>query len=124
MAKEKNRVDEILDELVKGRKPEEILGESGLLKELTKRLVERALEGELTDYLGYGKNSNKGKNSGNSRNGRGRKTILNETGEMEIEVPRDRNGDFEPQLVKKRQKRLDGFDDKVVSLYARGMTTR
>lgn len=124
MAKEKSRVDELLDELVKGRKPGEIFGESGLLKELTKRLVEHALEGELTDHLGYEKNSNKGKNSGNSRNGRGRKTILNESGEMEIEVPRDRNGDFEPQLVKKRQKRLDGFDDKVISLYARGMTTR
>ncbi len=124
MAKQKNRVDELLDELLKDRKPEEILGDSGLLNVLTKRLVERALEGELTDHLGYEKNSKKGENTGNSRNGKGRKTIVGKSGEMEIEVPRDRNGDFEPQLVKKRQTRLVGFDEKVVSLYARGMTTR
>lgn len=124
MAKKKNRVNELLDELLKDRKPDEILGETGLLKDLTKRLVERALEGELTDHLGYEKSSPKGKNSGNSRNGRGRKTVVGKTGEMEIEVPRDRNGDFEPQLVKKRQKRLVGFDEKVISLYARGMTVR
>lgn len=124
MAKKKNRVDELLDELVKDRNPEEILGEAGLLKQLTKRLVERALEGELTSHLGYEKNANKGKSTGNSRNGKGKKTVVGQTGEMEIEVPRDRNSDFEPQLVKKRQKRLVGFDEKVISLYARGMTTR
>lgn len=124
MAKAKERVDELLDELLKERKPEEILGEAGLVEELTKRLVERALEGEMTTHLGYEKNAAEGKNTGNSRNGKGRKTVVGKTGEMEIEVPRDRNGQFEPQLVRKRQRRLPGFDDKVIALYARGMTVR
>lgn len=124
MAKQKDRVDALLDEMPKDRKPEEILGESGLLKDLTRRLVERALEGELTDLLGYEKSSTQGKNNGNSRNGKGRKKVLADSGEMEIKVPRDRNGDFEPQLVQKCQKRLAGFDEKVIALYARGMTTR
>ena len=117
-------LDTMLDELVKDRTPEEILGESGLVKELTKRLVERALEGEMTAHLGYEKHAESGKNSGNSRNGKGSKTVLGDTGTLEITVPRDRNGDFEPRLISKRQRRLPGFDDKVIALYARGMTTR
>ena len=124
MAKAKERVDELLDELLKDRKPNEILGEAGLVEELTKRLVERALEGEMTTHLGYEKNAAEGRNTGNSRNGKSRKTVVGKTGEMEIEVPRDRNGQFEPQLVRKRQRRLPGFDDKVIALYARGMTVR
>jgi putative transposase len=116
--------DKLLDELLKGKKPEEILGEEGLLDELTKRLVERALEGEMTDHLGYEPHSPIGKNTGNSRNGKTHKTIQSKNGQMDIAVPRDRNGEFEPQLVKKRQRRLPGFDDKVIALYARGMTTR
>jgi putative transposase len=116
--------DKLLDELLKGKKPEEILGEKGLLDELTKRLVERALEGEMTDHLGYEPHSPVGKNTGNSRNGKTHKTVQGKHGEMDISVPRDRNGQFEPQLVKKRQRRLPGFDDKVIALYARGMTTR
>jgi putative transposase len=116
--------DKLLDELLKGKKPEEILGEKGLLDELTKRLVERALEGEMTDHLGYEPHSPAGKNTGNSRNGKTHKTVQGKHGEMDISVPRDRNGQFEPQLVKKRQRRLPGFDDKVIALYARGMTTR
>ena len=124
MTAKRSREDELLDELVKDRTPEEILGEAGLIKELTKRLVERALEGEMTTHLGYEKHAPSGSNSGNSRNGRDSKTVLSDTGTLEIEVPRDRNGDFEPQLVAKRQRRLVGFDDKVIALYARGMTTR
>ena len=116
--------DKLLDELLKGKKPEEILGEGGLLGELTKRLVERALEGEMTDHLGYELHSPTGKNTGNSRNGKAHKTVQSKNGEMDITVPRDRNGEFEPQLVKKRHRRLPGFDDKVIALYARGMTTR
>jgi putative transposase len=116
--------DKLLDELLKGKKPEEILGEEGLLDELTKRLVERALEGEMTDHLGYEPHSPIGKNTGNSRNGKTHKTIQSKNGQMDIAVPRDRNGEFEPQLVKKRQRRLPGFDDKVIALYARRMTTR
>jgi putative transposase len=117
-------VDKMLDELLKGKKPEEILGQGGLAKELTKRLVERALQGEMTAHLGYEKHSTDGYHSGNSRNGRTHKRVLTDTGDMAIQVPRDRNGEFEPQLVPKSHRRLSGFDDKVIALYARGMTTR
>jgi putative transposase len=122
--RKKDRTDELLAELVKGKSPEEILGEGGILKQLTKRLVENALEGEMTEHLGYERHAPEGKETGNSRNGRGDKTIHTESGSVEIEVPRDRTGIFEPQLVRKRQRRLEGFDNKVLSLYARGMTTR
>ena len=122
--KKKDRTDELLAELIKGKSPEEILGEGGVLKQLTKRLVENALEGEMTEHLGYEPHAPEGKNTGNSRNGKSEKTIHTETGSVEIDVPRDRAGTFEPKLVRKRQRRLEGFDDKVLSLYARGMTTR
>jgi putative transposase len=117
-------VDKMLDELLKGKKPEEILGQEGLLTELTKRLVERALQGELTTHLGYEKHAAEGRNTGNSRNGKSPKTVLTDTGELAIDIPRDRNGEFEPQLVPKNQRRLPGFDEKVIALYARGLTTR
>jgi len=119
-----DRTDKYLDELLKGKSPEEILGEGGVLKDLTRRLVERALEGEMTDHLGYEPHAPEGKGTGNSRNGKTTKSVKTGNGEVEIEVPRDRAGDFEPQLVKKRQRRLPGFDEKVIALYARGMTTR
>jgi putative transposase len=125
MADEKEKdLNELLDSLVRGKTPEEILGESGLVKDLTRRLVERALEGEMSAHLGYDKHAVEGRNRGNSRNGRGRKRRKTGTAELEIEVPRDRDGTFDPQLVRKRQRRLPGFDDKVIALYARGMTTR
>jgi putative transposase len=123
MAKEEP-TDKLLDELLAGKSPEEILGKDGLLDDLTRRLVNRALEGEMTHHLGYPPHSPAGQHSGNSRNGKTTKTVKGKTGEMEIAVPRDRNGAFEPQLVKKHQRRLPGFDDKVVALYARGLTTR
>ncbi len=123
MAKE-DEITRLLDELVKGKTPEEILGEGGVLKELTKRLVERVLEGEMTEHLGYEKHAAAGMGTGNSRNGKSSKKIRTDTGDLEIVVPRDREGEFEPQFVRKRQRRLPGFDDKVIALYARGMTTR
>jgi putative transposase len=116
---------EVLDELLKEYKnPDDLLGDQGILQQLTKALVERALEGELTHQLGYDKHSSEGDNSGNSRNGTTPKTVKGKRGEMRINVPRDRNSEFEPQLVKKGQTRFNGFDDKILSLYARGMTTR
>ena len=126
MAKKKQdpEVDAMLDRLLDGKRPEEIVGSGGLLEGLTKRLLERALEGELTDHLGYEKHEVVGRNGGNSRNGRTRKRVKTDTAEMQIEVPRDRDGSFEPQLVAKGQRRLPGFDEKVIALYARGMTTR
>ena len=91
---------------------------------LTKAVVERALQGELTHHLGYEKHAPEGKNSGNSRNGKSAKTIKGKRGQLHIDVPRDRNSEFEPQLIKKGRARFDGFDDKIISMYARGMTCR
>ena len=116
---------ELIDELLKNyQKPEDVIGENGLLKQLTKALLERAMDAELTHHLGYEKSDPAGYNSGNSRNGTTSKTLKGDFGELEIETPRDRNGSFEPQMVKKHQTRWDGFDDKILSMYARGMTTR
>lgn len=116
---------ELLDELLAGYKsPEDLTGPDGLLKQLTGALVERALGAELTDHLGYEAGDPEGHGSGNSRNGTSPKRLITEQGEIPIEVPRDRNGTFEPQLVKKHQRRFDGFDDKILSMYARGMTVR
>ena len=115
--------NEVLDQILKDyEKPEDLLSENGLLQQLTKALVERALNGELTHHLGYKKHDPAGYNSGNSRNGRTPKTLKGKRGQVEIEVPRDRNGEFEPQLIKKNQKRFDQLDEKIISLYARGMT--
>ena len=125
MARAKSKQDVLIDELLKECKdPKEILGKNGLLKQLTKRLVERTLQAELTDHLGYEPHAAEGRGSGNCRNGNGQKTLQSDSGSIAIEVPRDRNGSFEPQFVKKRQRRLEGFDDKVLALYARGLSTR
>lgn len=116
---------ELLDELLESyQKPEDLMGQNGILKELTKALLERALSGELTHHLGYDKHAVEGKNSGNSRNGKSWKTLKGEQGELRIEIPRDRNGEFEPQIIKKHQTRFDGFDGKIISLYARGLSVR
>jgi putative transposase len=115
----------LIDQLLKDyQKPEDILGENGLLKQLTKAVLERAMQAELTHHLGYDKHSPSGNNSGNSRNGKSKKTLKGDFGSMPLEVPRDRNATFEPQIVAKGQTRFEGFDDKILSLYARGMTTR
>jgi putative transposase len=116
---------ELLDELIKDyKKPEDLIGESGLLKQLTKALMERALGAELTHHLGYEKHDPAGYNSGNSRNGSTPKTVKGNFGEIVVETPRDRNGSFEPQILQKHQTRFDGFDEKILSMYARGMSTR
>ena len=117
--------DALLDELLKDyTDPKDILGEHGLLKQLTKRVIERALAVELTEHLGYAPHVRQERDGTNCRNGKGKKTVQTETGQFDLEVPRDRDGSFEPQLVKKRQRRLEGFDDKVLALYARGLSTR
>lgn len=117
--------DEMLTELLKEyQKPEDLLGKDGLLKELQKRLLEKALGAELTVHLGYGKHEAAGKNSGNSRNGTSPKTMKGEFGNLPLDVPRDRNGSFEPRIIAKGQRRFEGFDQAIISLYSRGMTTR
>ncbi len=117
--------DQLIDELVSRAQAEglQLTGEGGLLQQLTKRLLESALEGEITDHLGYDKHDPAGKNGGNSRNGTRSKTVLTDVGPVEIVVPRDRDGSFEPKIVKKRQKRLTGVDEMVISLAAKGLTT-
>ena len=99
-----------------------LTGEGGLLGRLTKVVVEAALEGEMDDHLGYGKHDPAGRNGGNSRNGTRPKTLVTEAGPVEIEVPRDRESSFEPVIVGKRQRRLSGVDDLVISLSAKGLT--
>ncbi len=106
------------------QKPEDLIGEHGLLKQLTKAVVERALQAEMEAHLGYSKNDSVTNPSGNTRNGKSRKTLKGEFGELPIEIPRDRDGSFEPQIIPKHQTRWHGFDDKILSLYARGMTVR
>ena len=116
---------EMIDELLKDyEKPEDLIGKDGIFKQLQKALIERVMEAEMTYHLGYEKNNNLGKNSGNSRNGKGKKTLKGDFGKMDIKVPRDRNSEFEPKFIEKRQTRFNGFDEKIISMYARGMTVR
>ena len=100
-----------------------LTGPGGLLKALTKTVIETALDEEMAEHLGYDRHDPTGRNRGNSRNGKRAKTVFTDSGEVEIEVPRDRDSSFEPQLVKKRQRRLSSIDEIVLSLYAKGLTT-
>jgi putative transposase len=110
---------ELIDKLLADYKgPEDLIGEQGLLKQLTKALIERAMQAELTHHLGYEKHDPSGRGSGNSRNGSSKKTLQGEFGEAVIEVPRDRNGSFQPQIVPPHERRFSGFDDKILSMYA------
>jgi putative transposase len=116
---------DLIDQLLKDYKePADVLGENGLLKQLTKAVLERAMQAELSHHLGYQKHDPAGHHSGNSRNGKSKKTLKGDFGTLPMAVPRDRNSSFEPQIVPKNQTRFEGFDDKLLSLYARGMTTR
>ncbi len=121
MAIDPKLIDKLLADY---KRPEDIVGENGLLKQLTKAVLERALNAELSDHLGYEKHDPAGHKSGNSRNGKSSKKLKGDFGEIGLETPRDRNGSFEPKIVAKHQTRFTGFDDKILSMYARGMTTR
>ncbi|MEV5881051.1 IS256 family transposase [Streptomyces sp. NPDC052101] len=114
----------LIDQLVAQARSKglQLTGEGGLLQQLTKTVLESALEGEITDHLGYDKHDPAGKDGGNSRNGTRSKTVLTDIGPVEIDVPRDRDGSFEPAIVKKRQRRLTGVDEMVLSLSAKGLT--
>ncbi len=125
MTEQKSIPTDLIDALLSGyQKPEDLLGANGLLKQLTKALVERALEAEMTEHLGHAKHEPVTNPTGNARNGKSRKTLKGDFGELPIEIPRDRHGHFEPQIVSKHQSRWTGFDDKIISLYARGLTVR
>src|ERR1700680_4963752 len=121
MAIDTKLIDQLLADY---KKPEEIIGENGLLKQLTKAILERAMQAELSDPLGFEKHEPAGHHSGTTRNGVGRKILKGDFGELELETPRDRQASFEPKIVAKGQTRFTGFDDKIVSMYARGMSTR
>src|SRR5437868_11463166 len=110
MAIDKKLIDQLL---IDYKQPEDIIGKNGLLKQLTKAILERALAAEMTEHLGYEKHDPAGRHRGNTRNGNSRKTLKGEFGELELETPRDRQATFEPQLVGKRQTRWTGFDDKI-----------
>ena len=119
----------IIEQLMKGyERPEDLTGPGGILEQLTKRLYERVLQGEMTHYLGYEKGQApklaEAQQRTNHRNGTSKKTLLSEEGKLEIEVLRDRQGDFEPQFVRKNQRRFGGFDQKIIAMYAQGMTVR
>ena len=117
--------DAVIDQLLAGASSEEeIAGPGGLLAQLTKRLVERAMEVELTDHLGYQPHQEPPGGTGNTRNGTSPKTLITEHGQVALDAPRDRDGSFEPQIVRKRQRRFQGFDDKILALYSRGLSTR
>lgn len=115
--KEPNRADELIDKLLEDcSSPEDILGDSGLIKQLTQRVIERALAGELTHHL------KAPSEKGNSRNGSSKKTIQSEQGDLELSIPRDRKSSFEPILVPKHHRRIAGLDEKIIALYACGMS--
>jgi putative transposase len=117
--------NELIDALLSDyKKPEDLIGENGLLKQLTKALVERALQAEMTDHLGHSKNQLVTNDAGNTRNGKSKKTLKGDFGALPISIPRDREGTFEPQLITRHQTRWTGFDDKILSLYSRGLTVR
>lgn len=122
----KNTINpDLLDQLLAGgHEKDDVFGQNGIIKRLTAALVERALQAELEDHLGYERYGAIPADKKNVRNGTTPKTVQTETGPLELQIPRDRDGDFEPKLVKKHHRRIEGFDDKVISLYARGMSTR
>jgi len=117
--------DELIDELLAGAKtPEEITGPGGLLNRLTKRLLERAIEAELSEHLGYERGQAPPGGVGNARNGTTAKTVHTPHGSVRVEQPRDRAGTFEPQIVPKHERRFRGFDERIIAMYARGMSVR
>jgi len=125
MTTRKSLSTDLIDSLLADyKKLEDLIGEHGLLKQLTKALVERALQAEMTEHLGHDKHGTAANPTGNARNGKSRKTLKGEFGELPIEIPRDRESSFEPQIISKHQTRWVDFDDKIFSLYARGMTVR
>jgi transposase-like protein len=119
--KEKDAIDQILDTIdFRGLTQDEVAGQGGLIKQLSGRILQRALEAEMTEHLGYEKDSKAGDNSGNSRNGHTEKTVLLENQSAKIIVPRDRNGTFEPIIIPKHEKRLPLFNDQIISMYSFG----
>jgi len=117
-------IEQLKADLSKAKSYNDLMGKDGAIKKLISKTLEQMLEAELTEHLGYERYSSDGKNSGNSRNGKTHKTLKNDNGEIELTVPRDRNGEFDPVIVKKYEKTIGPIEDKIISMYAKGMTTR
>jgi len=117
-------IEQLLIDLEKAKSYEDLMGKDGAIKKLLKSSLENMLESELSDHLGYEKHSATGDNTGNSRNGKTRKTIKTNEGKIELTIPRDRNSTFDPVVVQKYEKTLGPIEDKIISMYAKGMTTR
>lgn len=117
-------IEQLKADLSKAKNYEDLMGKDGAIKKLITQSLEQMLESELTEHLGYEKHSSEGRNTGNSRNGKTHKTLKNDNGEIEITVPRDRNGEFDPVIVKKYERTIGPIEDKIISMYAKGMTTR
>ncbi|MCZ7604208.1 MAG: IS256 family transposase [Melioribacteraceae bacterium] len=117
-------IEQLKADLSKAKNYEDLMGKDGAIKKLISKTLEQMLEAELTEHLGYERYSPDGKNSGNSRNGKTHKTLKNDNGQIELTVPRDRNGEFDPVIVKKYEKTIETIEDKIISMYAKGMTTR
>jgi putative transposase len=125
MAKTNEKLEQLLDEIdFQNLSAEEITGPDGLLKQLSKRMIEKAMEAEMEEHIGYAKHQRTPGVTANARNGKSSKTVSTEIGDIPIEVPRDRNGEFEPKIIPKHQRRFTGFNDKIISMYGLGMTTR
>ena len=125
MAEKKDIPDDLIDALLANyEKTDDLLGKNGILEQLTRRVVERALDAEMTHHLGHEKHGRVGNTTGNTHNRTSRKTLKGKTGEVAVGIPRDRDGSFEPQLVEKHQTHWQGFDDQIISLYTRGMSVR
>ncbi len=123
--KEKDLIDQMLDQVnLKGLSRDEVLGQDGLLKQLTGKLLSKIMEAEMDEHLGYEKHSNDGDNTGDSRNGHSEKTVLTENQSTVVQIPRDRSGTFEPQIIPKYEKRVPLFNDQIISMYSFGMTAR
>jgi transposase-like protein len=116
--------EQFKSDLAKAKNYDDLMGKDGAIKKLIAKSLEQMLESELTEHLGYEKHSPSGKNTGNSRNGKTHKTLKNDNGEIEITIPRDRNGEFDPVIVKKYERTIGPIEDKIISMYAKGMTTR
>ena len=117
-------IEQLKADLSKAKNYEDLMGKDGAIKKLISQSLEQMLESELTEHLGYERYSPEGKNNGNSRNGKTHKTLKNDNGQIEISVPRDRNGEFDPIIIKKYERTIGPIEDKIISMYAKGMTTR